>query len=336
MLSDLLTITEKGRVRAIKTRKDWRKKQKLIKEAVLSIIGKPEAKKCPLHPRTIKEEDKKTYIRRKISYWVEKDDRVNAYVLIPKGLIKTFPAVLCLHGTRPEGKDVLMDLPGIEHRDCYDYALDLVKRGYVTLSPDHICAGERIEQGYAAYDTTFFYNKYPNWSAVGKSIWDNMRAIDYLCSLDFVDANRIGCMGHSLGGHSSIFAAAFDKRIKVSFSCCGLATFVGDKKRLNWSRDHWYIYMPKLRPLFLKGKKAPFDWHEVVSLIAPRAFLNSTALNDSCFSSTDAVAELGIKVNKVYRLLGKEDYFSNYLHGQRHSFEPEAKALAYSWFDLWL
>jgi len=336
MLTDLLVIKEKDSSKVIKTRKDWFKKRRMIKEAVLSIVGKPAAKKCPLKPKVIEEKELELYIRRKVSYWVEKDDEVRAYLLIPKKLKKPLPAILCLHGTRNEGKDALVEVPGIEHHECYDYALDLVRRGYVTFAPDNLCAGERVIKGYAPYDTIPFYKKHPDWSAVGKVIWDNMRAIDYLSSLEFVDKNRIGCMGHSLGGHSTIFLAAFNHRVKVSFSSCGLTTFTEDSNRLEWARDHWYVYMPKLRPIFLEGGKAPFDWHELVALIAPRAFLNSTALNDVNFAGTDAIAELGIRVDKVYRLLGKEEHFANYIHGQHHSFTPEAKALAYSWFDMWL
>ena len=41
-----------------------------------------------------------------------------------------------------------------------------------------------------------------------KAIYDNIRAVDLLVSLKEVDADRIGCIGHSLGGHNTMFTAA--------------------------------------------------------------------------------------------------------------------------------
>ena len=37
-----------------------------------------------------------------------------------------------------------------------------------------------------------------------KGIWNHMRAVDLLQSLPEVDPNRIGCIGHSLGGHLAL------------------------------------------------------------------------------------------------------------------------------------
>src|SRR5690606_29056413 len=58
-----------------------------------------------------------------------------------------------------------------------------------------------------------------------KAIYDNMRAIDYLQSLPGVDGERIGAIGHSLGGHNAIFTAVFEPRIKAVVSSCGFTSF---------------------------------------------------------------------------------------------------------------
>ncbi|MBI4530570.1 MAG: dipeptidyl aminopeptidase, partial [Candidatus Latescibacteria bacterium] len=41
-----------------------------------------------------------------------------------------------------------------------------------------------------AYDTTPVYQRHPDWSAMGKAVWDAQRAVDYLTSLDIVDPER--------------------------------------------------------------------------------------------------------------------------------------------------
>lgn len=73
--------------------------------------------------------------------------------------------------------------------------------------------------------TRRFYEKYPKWSAVGKTIWDGQRCLADLQSLRFVNANRLGCMEHSLGTHSAVFLATVDEGVRCVVSNYGLSSF---------------------------------------------------------------------------------------------------------------
>src|SRR5260221_6027304 len=104
-----------------------------------------------------------------------------------------------------------------------------------------------------------------------KWIWNPMRAIDLLQSLGEVDGNRIGCIGHSLGGHNSLFVSVFDERIKVIVTSCGFTAFPkyyqGDLT--GWSHKG---YMPRIEDVYKKDpKKMPFAFTEVLAALAPRA-----------------------------------------------------------------
>lgn len=333
-LRNLLELQTPAGVEDITTADAWQRRRRQIEETWSTLLGQgPQCPPPPLEPLVHSEHDGGSYVRYRISYAVDEGERVPAYLLVPKTLKTPAAAVYCPHQTTTIGKDEPAGLGGSAE---LHYAHDLALRGYIALAPDHLAAGERCAPGLAHYDTAAFYGRYPHWSAVGKTIWDGRRALDYLCSLPEVDPGRIGMIGHSLGGHSTIFVAGADERVRCAVSSCGLTTFADDRRRLEWARDHWYIYVPRLRPLFLAGQPAPVDFHELVALIAPRPFLNLTALNDECFASTDAVTQLTILVNRVYRLLGREGCFSSYFHGNRHSFPSEARALAYAWIDRWL
>src|SRR5205085_8596690 len=98
--------------------------------------------------------------------------------------------------------------------------------GFVAFAADYLRDGERLKPGRRPYDTTDFYERFPDWSIVGKDAWDNARAVDYLQSLDFVDGQRIGMIGHSYGGHSTIFAAALEPRIKVAVASGPVSDFL--------------------------------------------------------------------------------------------------------------
>jgi len=175
-------------------------------------------RKVPLDAKVEGEEKLDGYVRRKVTFAVEKGDRVPAWLLIPNTATKDkkAPAMLCLHQTINIGKD---EPVGLGKQDSKAQALHLVQRGYVCLAPDYPSFGEY------KYDFQAAFKRGDYQSGTMKAIWNNMRAVDYLQSLREVDGERIGVIGHSLGGHNSMFTAAFDERLKVVVSSCGFCSF---------------------------------------------------------------------------------------------------------------
>ncbi len=151
-----------------------------------------------------------------------------------------------------------------------------------------------------------------------------------------MDKDRIGVIGHSLGGHNAIFAAALDERIKVAISNCGLSVFSEEEERMEWSLEDGYIYIPKLRRYFLENIDPPFDLHEVAALIAPRSWLNISSYFDKAYGSQEFLAEVGTQLYQVYNLYKLSKAFGYYMHGNGHSFPRSARELAYGWLDRWL
>ena len=88
----------------------------------------------PLDVQVLEEERTAKWIRRKITYLAEKDDRVPAYLFLPLGLKGKRPAMLCLHQTIRIGKS---EPAGFGPKPNLHYALELAERGYVTLAPDY-------------------------------------------------------------------------------------------------------------------------------------------------------------------------------------------------------
>ena len=215
------------------------------------------------------------------------------------------------------------------------YAADLAELGFVTLSPDHFCAGERTPPE-GAYVTHRFYQRFPEWSAVGKNLWETRIAIDVLGSLEQVDGGRIGCMGHSLGGSGTVFTAAFDERVTCAVCNCGLNNFRCNPMRIKWARDGWYIYLPSLRPLFLAEEPPPFDWHELAACIAPRAFLDVSALHDRCLEGSQHVPGMLMRVQEVYDLHEAGERCASFFHNAGHGMSRATRAAAYAWLEQWL
>jgi dienelactone hydrolase len=277
------------------------------------------ARKVPPDLRVIETEEFEGYTRRKIDFVVEKGDRLPAYLLLPRGVKGRAPAVLCLHQTVKIGKG---SPAGIGDRPTLFYAVELARRGYVTLAPDYPYFGESKADPYALGYA----------SATMKGIWNHMRCVDLLQSMDEVDGQRIGCIGHSLGGHNTLFVAAFDERIKAAVSSCGFTSFAkyygGDLT--GWSSDK---YMPRIAKVYGKDpKRMPFDFPDVLSAIAPRAVFVSAPVRDANFE-VSGVRDCIAAARPVFERLGAKENLEVIYPEGAHEFSDEARRAAYTFLD---
>lgn len=321
-------------IEGVETAEDWRRRREVLRRRYLELLRddrKPERPPLDLqtHESTIVDG---VYTRHLISYQVEADERAHAYLGVPLELDEPAPAIVALHGTFAQGKSRAAGLVDNPDKAYLDH---LCRRGYVVIAPDHFVAGHRIPPE-GAYDTTRFHQKHPEWTAVGKFTFEHSIAVDVLQSRDDVDAERIGALGHSLGGHGTMFLAAYDQRIRAAASNCGASFFRHNRGVEHWSRDRWYVYFKHLRPGLLRGELPPIDFHEIMALIAPRAFLDVSALNDGNGLTQRQRALMLMRVMDVYELQGSPANFAFFIHGRGHSVANESRSLIYAWMDTHL
>jgi dienelactone hydrolase len=313
-----------GREHAITRAGDWPRRREHILANMQLVMGPLPGrdKIVPLDVQVGEEKKTEKWVRKKLTFASEKGDRVPAYLFLPAGAKGKLPAVLCLHQTNGKlGKDEPAGLGGDPN---LHYALHLAERGYVTLALDYPNFGE--------YRFDPYRNGYQ--SATMKAVWNNMRAIDLLQSLPEVDSEKLGCLGHSLGGHNAMFTAAFDTRIKAIVSNCGFNAFPkyygGNLK--GWSHAG---YMPRIASTYdLKPEKMPFDFPEVVAAFAPRAFLASAPTGDANFE-VSGVKDCITAARPLYELLGAKEKLSANYPDCKHDFPPEVRKVAYEWLDRW-
>ena len=162
-----------------------------------------------------------------------------------------------------------------------------------------------------------------------KAIWDNIRGLDLLEDLPFVKRGRFGAIGHSLGGHNSVYTAAFDERITVVVTSCGLDSYLDymDGNIKGWTSDR---YMPKLLDYPLA--EIPFDFHEMIGALAPRHCFINAPLGDTNFKwrSVEAVAQAA---RKVYELYGVTQNLRVEHPDCGHVFPKEMREVGYRLFD---
>jgi Glucuronyl esterase, fungi len=203
------------------------------------------------------------------------------------------------------------------------------------LAPDHFVAGHRVPPE-GPYVTQRFYEKHPEWTAVGKFTFEHSIAVDLLCSLPEVDARRIGVMGHSLGGQGTLFLMAYDERVACGAANCTAAAFRENPKAIEWARDRWYVYFKHLRADLLAGRPPPIDFHHIMALAAPRPLLEVSAINDGNRGTQKQRVLMLMAVSNVYQIVGAPENFAFYVNGYGHASPAESRALMYAWMDTHL
>lgn len=246
---------------------------------------------------------------RRIDYEAEPGDWVPAWLILPSGKGK-HPAMLCLHQTTKVGKD---EPAGLAGKPTLHYAKELAERGFVTIVPDYPSLGENHSDPY----------KMGYVSTSMKAIWNHVRAIDLLVSLPEVDPKKIGTIGHSLGGHNSLFLAVFDPRVKVAVTSCG---FTKMSRYKNGDLKGWagWRYMPRIESIYGNSpEKIPFDFPEILQALSDRAIFVNASLHDDNFDNQgvrECMSKAGSKAVAAYPDAG-------------HEFPDEIRAQAYAFIE---
>jgi hypothetical protein len=305
----------------VTTPAQWPARRAEILNAMQTVMGRLPGKEkhVTLDVQVSEETDCGAFVRRFLTYASEPNERVPAYLLIPKAALtntsRKFPGVLALHQTHAKGQRVVVGL-GESPND--EYGVELVRRGFVVLAPPYpLLANYQPDLKKLGWE-----------SGTMKAIWNNMRGLDLLASLPFVKTNGFGSIGHSLGGHNGVYTAAFDERIKVVVSSCGLDAY---RDYMNGNIAGWTStrYMPRLKEL---APDFPYDFQDVLAAIAPRHVFISAPYGDTNFRwrSVDAVVAAALPVFQVF---GARDHIEVEHPDCEHRFPPDMREKAYQLFD---
>ncbi len=163
-----------------------------------------------------------------------------------------------------------------------------------------------------------------------KGIFNHMRAVDLLGSRPEVDPQRIGAIGHSLGGHNAMFVGVFDERIKVIVSSCGWTPFhhyYGGKLE-GWTSDR---YVPAIRDVYKLDPEQSAVRHVRDRGRRSRraAFFSISPLHDSNFD-VEGVRQGDRRGQADLRSAGRGRQAASSLSGRGHDFPPKRAARSLS------
>jgi hypothetical protein len=317
-------VDEQGKEQPVKTPADWERRRKDIVVGLEATFG-PLPDRSQLGPVKYQvvegsRTETDTFTREKLKIESGDGDSFLAWLMVPKGKTDRVPGIIAIHQTNGKlGKDEVAGLGGLKN---LHYGLELVNRGYVVIAPDYPTLGEYV------YD--FEKDRYLSGSL--KGVWNHMRCVDLLCAHERVDPERIAAIGHSLGGHNSIFLGVFDPRVQAVVTSCGwtpMHDYYGGKLA-GWAGER---YAPRIRTVYeSNADRLPFDYYELISALAPRGFFTCSPTSDSNFDVA-GVKKAEPVVRQVYDLFQAGDRLQFRYPECGHDFPTDVREESYRFLD---
>ncbi len=328
---DFKSVLEFKDGKKVTTAADWEKRRAEILTEWTGLLGEWPALITDPEIEILSTEKREGFTEKKIRFeWIP-GEKTHGYLLIPD-LAKpdnATPAVITVY-YEPEtaiGR-------GKEERD---FALQLTKKGFVTLSIGTTLTTEA--KTYSLHWPSIDDAKVQPLSMLGCAA---ANAWHVLAAQREVDSSRIGITGHSYGGKWALFAGClFDKFAAVAVSDPGIV--FDDRPSVNYW-EPWYLgWHPKpwrkrgliteenpARGLYPELVADGHDLHELHALLAPRPFLVSGGAEDPP-AQWKALNHL-VRINS---LLGYENRVAM-TNRPDHSPNPESNAVIYGFFEHFL
>lgn len=189
----------------------------------------------------------------------------------------------------------------------------MIERGYATASFLTSDVDPDRADGYADGIRSFFTGGAPAaddaWRSLSAWGWAASRVLDYMETIDSIDASRVAVVGHSRGGKTALWAAAEDTRFAIGYSnnsgCGGAAlsrrSYGETVERITTAFPHWFT--PNFNAYAGKEDELPVDQHELIALLAPRGVYVTSADEDLWADPKGEYASL-VAAAPVFQLLG--------------------------------
>jgi dienelactone hydrolase len=305
---------------------DW---QIGLKQQVRMSLGNFDDNQEPLNPVFLEKSDMGTYWRLRVEITTIDPLRMPIYLLIPKSKNNgKFPAAIAIHGHGYGSKEAVGLNPDYSKRTDKGYhkefAVELVRKGLVVVVPELVGFGDRklqVDQGKGLPIDNSCYMIASQLLLVGKTlpglrVQECRRIIDYVQTLNYVDANRIGCMGISGGGLVAAFTSILDERLKATVISGYTNTFKGSIMDRRHCLDN---YIPGI----LNYAEMP----DLIGLIVPRALFIEAATRDYLFP-LDQVSHAIEKLTSIYKEFGVDGALGSHIFEGGHEISGEE---SYDW-----
>jgi len=299
------------------TREAWERQREMIRARLLRAWGDFPDQASPLEPRHLGELRFDGFRVEKLTFQTLPGIRMttNAYVPDQPGQL---PAVLCVHGHWPDAKQD----PHVQAR-----CIGLARLGFFVLAVDAFGAGERgVGKALGEYhgEMTAATLLPVGRPLSGIQVYENLRAVDYLLTRPEVDPERLGITGASGGGNQTMYAGAWDTRLKAVVPVCSVGNYQA------------YLGAACCLCEVVPGALQFTEEWGVLSQTAPRALMVMNATRDAGQFSVEAARHSLEYVTPVYALYGRPGNLRLVTFEAGHGYDQSMREAMYGWMTLHL
>jgi len=286
--------------------KAWEDRKAFLRNQILVSAGlSPMPEKAPLHPQVFGKIEEKDYTIEKVLIETLPGFYLGGNLYRPRNGKAKHPGILNPHGHWPYGR--------LENQPLYSgpsLGISFARQGYVVFAYDMVGYTDTIQIPHH-----FGSAEQRLWSfgPLGLQLWDSIRSLDFLASLDDVDASRLGITGASGGGTQAFLLTAVDNRIQFASPVNMVSAIMqgGDLcenapgLRLNTSNV------------------------EIAAMFAPKPMLLVSATGDW---THNVPKEEYPAIQKIYGLYGKSDQVEVIQVREEHNFNQLSREAVYRFF----
>lgn len=308
---------------------DWQQSRAEIRSTLWDLIGETPERLQPVNVSVASRTREDGYWLERISFQLADGETVGGYLFLPDQPGPNAAILYChWHGGQYEiGKEEMLGTNATPVAP----GRTLARLGYVVFGIDAPGFGERNGHG----------GRHPSGGAgeldaakqhlwFGRTLWgktlrDDLMALDYLASRPELDPKRIGVTGISMGSTRAWWIMALDDRPKAA-SCVACMTRYQDLIDARALAAHGIYY-------FVPGILKHFDTEVIIALAAPRAVLFQTGDQDAG-SPASGVTKIAEEVSRVYSAMEAPDQFKSILYpGIGHVYTVEMWTRTLAWFQ---
>lgn len=312
--------------------KKWRKAaRQVVFDCMGTLPPAPQDYDCQI----IDSEDRGNYIAYKIEFNISAWERIPAYLLRPKGE-GPFPAVLMLHDHGAKfsiGKEKVVRPFGVSQevlQDAENWTVELydgrftgdffASNGYVVLAIDALFWGERGRK--EGIDFNRQQALASNLQQLGMSLCgvitaDDIRSAEFLQSLDYVNADKLFCVGLSMGSHRAWMLNACSDVVKGGVAVCWITNTnqqMSSENHRNTGNSVYTMSLPFIRNYL--------DFPHVASIACPKPMYFFNGSTDKLFP-VKGVLEAHETMREVWKSQGCEDHFRSEIWDVPHFYSKK-------------
>lgn len=295
------------------TKEEWLKRAEYLRKHILVSTGLyPMPEKTPLNAQVFGKIEHEDYTVEKVYFESYPGFFVTGNLYRPKGKKEPFPAVVCPHGHWSNGRLEDQKRGSVPGR-CINFA----KQGYVAFSYDMVGYNDSGKQIEHRNILTGKREELWGLGVMALQLWNSIRSVDFISSLEDVDAERIACTGASGGGTQTYMLTAVDDRVKVSAPVCMIsAHYQGGCNCENIANLRVNTYNV-----------------EIGALMAPRPIILVSATGDWTKNTPEVEYP---DIRSIYQLFNADEKIKEVQFDAEHNYNRNGREAVYKWFGQWM